>query len=353
MADTPITVTTAAISIAVPDIVTSLDKAIAVTQADLQAAPQAAVLALVMSLTAAGITPDGKAVGLVQTQDTLTISVEAAATSIIGTNVDGRRGIPVLSGQLTFSPSDVNLLFSPTGRIIGVDSAIPTISGSEVVPELVHHFDYARPAFAGQSVGLRRAIPVAVGSFDIGGSSVTLTLSVAPILPVDKADITFAGQDVALLQTWAVEVTAASFDIDGIDVELQFQIADGISVSPAVFQFAGQEVTLDNGIKFTESTFTFAGQAVAFDQTCLVEQVGGEGGQYTILGQEIDLSNTFTLGTTVVAEEFELGGSQIFLFLGSGAPTKIIGAFSSWTAHGSFSAPIVVADSINTQVQSG
>jgi hypothetical protein len=306
-----------------------------------------------MALTAGALTPTANAVGLTWTQDTLTISVTAAAPSLFCYPVEGRRGIPVATAIPTIQGSTIAFQFTGGAQAVGVDTGIPTLLGQDLGLEENHFFSNARVSLAGQSVGLSRGTPVITATPTLAASNITLTLSVGGVLPVGAAAPTFAPQDIVLSKTWDIAVASTAFDIDGSDVGFNYTIVDGVRVDPALFSIVGASnlnFSLGLGIPIASTAVSIAAYAIGlkYDWFLSVDRE-----RIDLNGQEIDLSFSYTLGYSVGAAELSIIGNDITLFLGDGRPRRVKYSFSSDHIEISLSNAEAVGDTESERIISG
>ncbi len=354
MADTAITVTSAAISIGTPDVYS--DREGSLTAGAISFAGGAIALALSMGLTSAPFEIAGKVINLSVTGSTLSVSVGTALPTIQGYNVGGIAQAIFEVGDVSLTGSDITFSIAEAADpSIAVEVGSPTITGSDVDFSDERYFNQATFSIAGKSIGLLRQAVVVSASPQIAGSDITLTAAATYTIGVDTAAPTIAGQSFTLNKTWATEVTAASFNVNGAKSPLQVTIDNGIVPAQAEFEAAGLVIPLDIGITVSPASFSIAGQDLdfGFDWTVEVEpEIESNGPHPRVEGQAIDLLLTFTLGMDFDRAEIELEAGEIDLYLGSGAPTTIKGYDSSWSIHGTASAPIAIGDADSLQVRS-
>mgnify|MGYP001321676717 CR=1 FL=1 len=354
MADTPLTVTSAALTISTPTTTSVLDRAVAIASTALQPTIATVSFALVMGLTVVSIQPVPSAVALnwQQSGSNWVIDVAAATIAPVPYTVEGSRGTPVVTAIPTLSGSTVNLAY----QRMFVDSGAPSILGQDVGLEENQFFGRAAPTIAGQAIALSKGTPVVSATPTIAGSNITLTPSVSPAFSFVSATPTIAPQDITLNLNFSLASASASFSVIGSNVNLQWQQTNAVNVAEAHPVLTPSDIVLARAIPFTTATPSIAGQTIGFryDWVLPVVSLGPElDTPFGPVGQEIGLSFPFALGLTTELLNVTFVGQDIALFLGSGEPTTIKVAQTSPSIQISLGAPITVATTNSENIQSG
>jgi hypothetical protein len=342
MADTPITVTRAAISIAVPGTVS--DRTGSVTTASFQADGKASTFAATVAIAAASLAPSPSVVNLDWEGDLLGISVATAAPTIVTNNVGGIASVARDPGTISLSGSDVALSLGATGSPrIAVDSTSLGFDGLDATLEKVTHFTNARFSLSPKNVLLSKDIPVVAASPSIAPQDITFSLSNTPVGEIEGARPTIAGQSIGLAVTWTLPVSNAGIDVSGAKTPLQVTIDNGVRIAEGEPFFTGQTFPLSVGIKVEAASPSITAYEVTRNWGTIVNADGEPQSFIAFAPGEIELSNTFTLGIEFDRAEVEVGGGDIDLYLGTGAPNEARIEHGGWQIYSALSNPITSA----------
>lgn len=287
-----------------------------VTKADLQPSGSAIAFASLMALSPASFAIDGQVVALQWQQDTLTISVDAAAISVAVGTIDGRRGTPVVTASPTISGQNILFQLSSGDWTLPVDVGTPTILGQNIALEKNQFFDRGAPLLTGSSIALSEGAVVVSAAPSIAGQDVTLSWSQGT-LGVLTASFDIDGQEIALNKTWSVSVDVASFDIDGQNVIFDWVVTSTIVVESTPFSVSGSNLTLARHIPITSTALSPAGQSIARGDGTIVDTTF-----IAVTPQNVDFIYDYPFGYAFDAAEFGFTGRDVVLYLGSGAPTR-------------------------------
>jgi hypothetical protein len=444
MADTPITVTRAAIGIAVPDTESIVDVGLGVTSASPSFANQTATFPRTVAITVAAASFAGSSVGLEWSGTTGVVSVNAATPSFFAYNVGGDAKVERDHADISLAGSDVTLTIAAAGAFsLSVDHAQPGFTAYDVPTYEDRFFDSAAPSLSGKSVGLVRGAGVTNASFSIAGKDVGLfvfssqsigvvaaNITLTPqnierswLVSIDQASPFFVGNNIALSQTehLQIAVNPANISFAGSSVAGNFSLAvtqaepsfagndigrgDGTTVTAAAPSIAGQDIAADRSLAVVSSAPSFVGRSITLDWTIdngviVVAAEPGFVGVTTgdvdfilgntmpvteatpslagsvitlavtdnksisvhgnndddttfaeLLGKEIDLILTFTLGIVVEPAQITFAGSSVFAALGSGAPTRIVSTQSSNHISMTQSAPFTTANTESERIR--
>lgn len=326
MADTPITVTSTALTFRVPDTNNVIDTGVNVTRAQLQPSPQAALFPRNVAVTSLALSPAAKAVTLtwVQSGSNWVIDVGTASISPFLYSVEGRRGIPVVKASPSLSPGIIGLVYSG----LAVDRAVPVLTGQSLGLEKNALFTRAGISPLGKTIDLRLKLTVTSASLSPSGQSVTLTLPAGNAIFVNQAAPTISPQTITLNKSWSIPVSHAVPVIAGKNINFQLAIENGISVDPAQISPTPANLGFVLQIKMpVDSTaLSMSPKTVGLKYDWYVEV---EATALELFFPEIDLSFPFTLGFEVESASPSISGKEITLFLGDGQPRKVKYDFSS------------------------
>lgn len=306
---------------------------VGVTKADLQPSSSAIALTSIMALSPANFDVNGQVVALQWEQDTLTISVDAAAITLAPQPIDGRRGIPVLTGTPTITGSDILFQLSSGDWTVPVDVGSPAILGQDVVLEKNQYFDRGAPTLSPSSIVLSENAVVASAAPTIAGQTITLTWGQASV-GVETAAFDVDGQDIVLSKTWSLAVDSASFDIDGQNIVFDWVVPETIVVEPALLSFSSSNLTLARHIPIASTAISPIGQALGRGDGTVVESARLE-----FTPWDVDFIYQYVLGYAVEAAEPYFTGKEIVLFVGDGAPTRVRSVFTKDRIQIAFSIP--------------
>lgn len=304
---------------------------VGITKADIQPSGSAVAFASVMALTAAQLDVDGSVLALQWEQDTLTISVDAAAITISAQQIEGRRGTPVLTGTPTISGQEIALQLSSGDWSLAVDSGIPTILGRDIVLEDNRFFVAGVPILSPSSVVLSENAVVASTGISFTGSDITLTWSqgTAGVL---HAAFDIDGQEIGLNKTWSLAVDSASFDIDGQEIIFDWVVPATVVVGHAQFSAVGSSFNLARHIPVSSTALSFSGQPIGRSEGTIVETAAIE-----FLPHNVELLFDYILGYAFDPAQPQIIGKDVTLFLGDGRPTRVRSEITSDHIEISFS----------------
>lgn len=337
MADTPITVTQAAITLSTPATVSSINTGLNVTKADLQPAPKSIAGNRNVAITVAALQPVPKAIGLNWTTSgpNWTLSVNAATIQPFLYDVVGRRGTPVITANPTLVGQTINLAY----RRAFVIAANPAFAGKTIALQENHFFVRGAPLLSGKTIGLRKGTPVISASLSLSGKSITLTLGASPIYQIVTATPTIAGQSIGLNLTFSLATATTALSILGQNVEMQWRRNDATNVSEAHPVLSPKTIVLNRAIRISSTAFSLSGQAIAFKYDWIFPiDIAAPG----IAGQEIGLSFSYTLGYTFSPAQVSFATGNIVLYLGDGQPRQAKVSQSSEHIQIQLKAPIMV-----------
>lgn len=289
---------------------------VGVTKADLQPSGQTIGTARDVAVSSTALTFTANAIGLTWTQDTLTISVTAAAPTILPYDVEGRRGTPVLTASPTISGSTILFQLSSGDWTVPVDVGSPTILGQDVTLEKNQFFTVGTPTLSPSSVILSENAVVASASPTIAGQDVTLTWGQAT-LGVLHAVPTILGQTIGLEKTWSIVVDSTALDVDGQNIVFDWTVPATVVVESTAFSAVGGSFQFRQDMPVTTTEISPSGQSIGRGDGTIVSPASIEFETF-----DIGLSFPFTLGTVLEHTEPYFTGSEITMFLGDGQPEK-------------------------------
>lgn len=296
---------------------TTISEAVAgVTKADLQPAGQDVATPRNVAVDSTAFTFVSNAIGLTWTQDTLTISVTAAAPTILPYDVEGRRGTPVLTAYPTILGSEILFQLSSGDWTVPVDVGVPTILGQDLVLEKNQNFDRGAPVFSPSAIPLSIGAVIAYASPTIAGQTITLTWGQG-IAGVESTALSIQGQTITLNKSWSLAVDSTALDVDGQNITFDWTVPATVVVESTQFSAVGGSFQFRRDMPVETTAISPTGQSIGRGDGTIVSPAFIELTPY-----DIGLSFPFTLGTVLEHTEPYLVGSEITLFLGDGQPRQ-------------------------------